>query len=179
MTDQEKRFINLMKGLKSAYTTATFLPDDKAVKVWYSMLQDIPYEVLNVAVQRYIMTNKFPPTIADLREIAAEMSIEHLDDWTKAWSNVIEVVSRYGLANGYEGVRQLDDVTREAIKAVGYWNICNSENLSIERANFRTAYEQIVARKKNEAIISAKLQGQIEDVRKKISGNVNLLLTKK
>lgn len=178
-TVEEKLFINLMKGLKSAYTAPNFLPDDKSVQVWYAMLKDIPQDVLNVAVQRHIMTSKYPPTIAELREACAEISMENIDDWTKAWSNVLDVVSKYGIANGVEGFKQLDSVTQEAVKRVGYWDICNSENIAIERASFRAAYEQIVARKKSEAIISGKVIAQIEEARKKSLENLNFIVDKK
>ena len=179
MTDQERAFINLMKGLKSAYTAPNFLPDDKSVQVWFAMLKDIPQEVLNIAVQRHIMTGKYPPTIAELREICAEISMENVEDWTKAWSNVLEVVSKYGIANGVEGFQQLDSVTQEAVKRVGYWDICNSENIAIERAIFRTAYEQFIARKKNEANLSGRVLDQIREIREKNIENQKLIVDKK
>lgn len=164
----EKKFINLMKGLKAAYTSAAFLPDDKAVKVWYAMLKDLPLDALSLAVQKHIATEKFPPTIAELRAHCADIICADLDDWTEAWSKVLDVVSGYGLSNGQEGLKQLDAVTVEAVKRVGYWAICNSENISIERANFRAAYEQIVAREKQNAVIPQRLAIQIEQRRQNL-----------
>lgn len=173
------RFIVLAKALKSAYAKPDFLPDEKAIKVWYAMLQDIPYEVLNLAIQRHIMTNVFPPTIAELRSAAADILTEETDDWTEAWSKVLDVVSRYGLQNAREGITKLDNITVEAVKRVGYWAICNSENIGVERANFRTAYETIIAKRKSEAVISARLLEQIGEVRKNIPENRKKELTKK
>ena len=163
----KERFIVLAKALKSAYAKPDFLPDEKAIKVWYAMLQDIPYEVLNLAIQRHIMTSVFPPTIAELRSSAADIVTAEADDWTEAWGKVLDVVSRYGLQNAREGISELDEITVEAVKRVGYWSICNSENIGVERANFRTAYETIVARKKTQAVLSPKLIGQIEAAREK------------
>lgn len=173
------RFIVLAKALKSAYAKPDFLPDEKAIKVWYAMLQDIPYEVLNLAIQRHIMTNVFPPTIAELRSASADILTEETDDWTEAWSKVLDVVSRYGLQNAREGITKLDDITVEAVKRVGYWAICNSENIGVERANFRTAYETIIAKRKSEAVISTRLLEQIGEVRKNIPENRKKELTKK
>ena len=160
--------LNLMKGLKAAYTSAAFLPDDKAVKVWYAMLKDLPLDALSLAVQKHIATEKFPPTIAELRAHCADIICADLDEWTEAWSKVLDVVSGYGLSNGQEGLKKLDPATREAVKRVGYWTICNSENISIERANFRTAYEQIVAREKQNAVIPQRLAIQIEQRRQNL-----------
>ncbi len=175
----KERFGNLLKGLKGAYSSPNFLPDDKSVKVWYQMLMDIPYEVLSLAVQHHIATGQYPPTIAEIRSRCADILCSELDDWTEAWSKVLDVVSRYGLNNGQEGIKQLDRVTVEAVKRVGYWAICNSENIAIERANFRTAYEQIVEKEKQKAVIPEPLRLQIEDVQKKYSENGVALLTKR
>lgn len=168
----KEQFIVLIKALKSAYSKPDFLPDDKSVKVWFAMLQDLPYEVLNLAIQKHIMTSAFPPTIADLRRIAADIALAGTADWTEAWSRVLDVVGTYGLAGGREGLAQLDDPTREAVRRVGYWSICNSENISIERANFRAAYEAIVAAMKDEAILSRTLIGKITE-QKKLIENIN------
>lgn len=158
--DREK-FLVLIKALKSAYTRDNFLPDDKAIQLWYAMLKDIPYEVLNIAIQRHIMTSPFQPTIADLRILSAEIVNGESADWTKAWGHVVEVVSTYGLANGVEGVSKLTEEEREAVKRVGYWAICTSENIGVERANFRAAYETIVASRKKELATSPRLMGEI------------------
>lgn len=159
----ERKFINLMKGLKCAYTMPSFLPDDKAVKVWYAMLKDIPLDVLNIAVQQHIMISQFPPTISELRFAAAEIMAGSSDDWTEAWSKVLEIVSKYGIYSAVQGIGELDDVTREAVRRVGYWEICNSENIAIERANFRTAYEQIIERRKKDIVLTDKLKQAIEE----------------
>ena len=34
-SDDKKRFIRLLQGLKAAYTSPNFMPDEEAVKVWY------------------------------------------------------------------------------------------------------------------------------------------------
>lgn len=175
--DKEK-FIVLIKALKSAYSKPDFLPDDKAVKVWYAMLQDLPYDVLNLAIQKHIMISEFPPTIAEIRASAADILMSDVDDWTEAWRKVLDVMSAYGLAGGYEGLRQLDDPTREAVKRVGYWAICNSENVGVERANFRTSYEAIVAKKKEELMMSQRLKTQIEDARKTYAEKDKLIIDK-
>lgn len=177
-SDDKKRFIRLLQGLKAAYTSPNFMPDEEAVKVWYAMLRDIPYEILSLAAQHHIATSQYPPTIAELRAGCAEIMCEDLLDWTEAWAKVLEVVSAYGVSNGREGVKQLDGPTAEAVRRVGYWAICNSENISVERANFRAAYEQIVAREKKSKVIPQPLQAQIEETRKKLLENNKILVDK-
>ncbi len=68
MTKEE--FKILCKIMKAVYPQPTFLPDAYAFKVWYELLEDLDYTVAQAAIEKYILTNKFPPTIADIREYA-------------------------------------------------------------------------------------------------------------
>ena len=68
MTREE--FKTLVKGMKAVYAQPTFIPDQDAFNVWFELLKDIPYQQANVAIQKYMLTEKFPPTIADIREKA-------------------------------------------------------------------------------------------------------------
>lgn len=67
-----EEFIALAKGMKAVYTQPTFLPDMSAVEVWYQLLNDIPYPLLNSAIQAYMKINEssFPPSPASLRKYA-------------------------------------------------------------------------------------------------------------
>ena len=63
----------LVKAMKAVYSQATFIPDQDAFNVWYELLKDIPYSRANVAIQKYMASEKFPPTIADIRANATEI----------------------------------------------------------------------------------------------------------
>lgn len=152
------KFKILIKGLKAVYTSERFLPDADSVKIWYSMLKDIPYDVLSVAIQKYIMTEKFPPTIADLRALTSETIEGKPLDWGKAWETVLDSVSKYGWYHTEEGLACLDDLTREAVKRIGYDKICMSENIVADRANFRTIYEGLLEDKTRQNKISANVK---------------------
>ena len=39
-------------------------------------------------------------------------------------------------------MERLDDITRKCVKRLGFQNLCTSENVIADRANFRMAYEQ-------------------------------------
>ena len=47
--------------------------------------------------------------------------------------------------------------TRQAVKRMGFRNICLSENIMAERANFRTIFEQIADRDHKSAQLSTNL----------------------
>ena len=141
----------LVKGMKAIWPSERFLPDGNSVKVWYQLLKDLPYEVANAAIQKYALTNKFPPTIADLREQVVRMTDNDLvPDWAAGWAQVTRAIGTYGMWSPEAAIESMDAITRECVKRLGWKELCMSENPTADRANFRMIYEQ-VQRKKTEA----------------------------
>ena len=154
----------LVKGLKSAYTYEKFLPDADAVKVWFELLKDIDYTVLNMACQQYISTNKFAPTIADLRELCSNVSNGQLPDYGKAWEEVLMAIRKCGMYQEDLALESMSEQTREVVKRMGFRNLCVSENVAADRANFRMIYEQISQRKKTDMQIPQGVKNAISAV---------------
>ena len=151
----------LAKGMKSVYTKENFLPDAESIKIWFSLLKDIPYEVLNVAIQKYMMTNKFSPTIADLRELASEVTVGQITDWGDGWEQVLKAIRVYGSYNERAALDSMDDITRKCVERLGFREICLSENIAVDRANFRMLYEQLANRQKEDAKLSLSIKTKL------------------
>lgn len=160
-----KQFLVLLKGLKAVYTKDNFLPDEDSVKIWYSLLKDIPYDVLNVAIQKYILTAIYPPTIAELRRLSSEIVQGQQPDWGESWEKVQKAVRRYGMYRPEEAMQSMDEITRKCVERIGFKNICLSENISVERANFRMIYENLVEREKQDAQIPKKIKTLIDSMK--------------
>lgn len=137
----------LVKGMKAVYTSPNFLPDGDSIKIWFRMLQDLPYELANLSVQKYMLTNKFPPTIADIREVSAN-AMTNVSDWSEAWGKVVKCFGLFG-ADGIKEVEQyLDPVTFEAVKRMGWKDMCMSDAPDVLRAQFRQIYQQVSVKEK-------------------------------
>jgi len=150
----------LVKGMKAVYTSPNFLPDADSVKIWYRLLQDMPYELANVAIQRHMATNKFPPTIADIRAAAVE-TMDRTRDWSDGWERFRRAVGKYGYYQQDAALASMDETTRRVVKRLGWKQLCESENQMQDRANFRMVYEQEAQRKNETAVLPAKLQEQM------------------
>lgn len=168
-----EKFRVLVKGMRAVYTRDNFLPDMDTVKIWYSLLKDIPYDVLNVAIQKYMMQNKFPPTIADLRELSAELVNGQVKDWSDGWEQVLLAIRRYGMYEEGKALASMDELTRKCVERLGFRNICVSENIAADRANFRTIYQSYVEREKENSKLSlsvrtkmAQLENSNNDVKR-------------
>lgn len=133
----------LAKGMRALYTSQNFLPDGESVKTWYMMVRDLPYEAANAAIQKYAATNRFPPTVADIRDQAAEMTSGRQDDWGEAWKQVMGAVRKHGYMDQEGALASLGSLARRTVERLGWKELCASENAMADRANFRMVYEQL------------------------------------
>lgn len=158
-----EEFMKIVKVLKSAYTSDNFLPDADAVKVWYHSLKDIPYQLLQVASYQYITTHKFPPTISELRETSAKATSEDTN-WSVGWKQVLGAISKHGIYNEQSALADMDAITQTAVERIGFRNICLSENIAVERANFRIIYEQLETQQRESELIPVSVKAKIEEL---------------
>ncbi len=138
----------ILKGLKAAYPNNNFIPDEYTMNLWYTALQDIPFPVLNRAAQSYMMSNHFPPTIADIRQCAYDLSAPADDIAAEEWSKLMKALSYAGLPEpeAYEYWNRLPDITKEIVgsftefKAWSYTE--TSELMSVQRPMFIKRFEE-------------------------------------
>ena len=162
MTKDE--FKILCKGMKAVYTQSTFLPDADAFKVWYSLLQDLDYTIAQAAIQKYMLINEFPPTIADIRKNAVSVQAGDKKTWSEGWEEVMKAIGNFGSYREEEALESMSEITRKAVKKLGFRNICLSENITADRANFRTIYEQMAENEYTAKQIPLNLSKLIESI---------------
>lgn len=162
MTKQE--FAVFASALRTYYPKEALLPNQQAMELWYRELQDIPYTVAEAGLRQWVATNKWSPTIADIREMTANVSHGEIADWGDAWEKVLRAISRYGSYNEAKALESMDEMTRTCVKRLGFKNICLSENIATDRANFRMIYENLADRKKKEQQTSVTLRTLIEGI---------------
>jgi len=165
---EREQFKVLCKGMKAVYTQETFLPDADAFNIWFALLGDLEYAVLNAAIQKYMLTKKFPPTIADLRELATTISAGEIPDWGEGWEKVLRAIRFYGYMRETEALQSMDELTRTCVKRLGWRNLCMSENNNQDRANFRMIYEQLSERQKKEAAMPISLNNTIKQLNQSV-----------
>ena len=65
--------------------------------VWFALLHDLDYQILSKSLQKYMLTNKFKPTVAELREIYADFICPIVLDWSEGWKKVCKAIGQYGM----------------------------------------------------------------------------------
>lgn len=93
-----KEFGFLADAIKTYFPRDNVLPTENAMRLWYEELKDIPYQLAHLALQKYVCTNKFSPTIADIREQVAELNNQNEEELneTAAWSIAWKAICNSG-----------------------------------------------------------------------------------
>lgn len=88
---------------------------------------------------------------SEIREKCAEYTVPHLKDQGEAWGEVQKAISQYGYYRQEEALESLTPIVREAVKRLGFREICLDENQDAVRAHFFKIYSSLIERKTNDA----------------------------
>ncbi|MEY8366273.1 replicative helicase loader/inhibitor [Anaerovoracaceae bacterium 41-7] len=69
----KQEFGLLAAAIKTAYANEKMFPNNQAMELWYRNLKDIPYEVASAAFDKWVVTSRWAPTIADIREMSTNV----------------------------------------------------------------------------------------------------------
>ena len=154
----KKEFALFASALRTYYPKEKLLPNEQAMELWFNQLQDIPYKLAEVTLNKWVATNKWSPSIADIREQALGITQGAAKDWGEAWREVLRAINIYGSYQELEALESMDETTKRVVERLGFRNICLSEDIQVDRANFRMIYEQEIQRAKEDAQIPPKLK---------------------
>ena len=163
---ERKEFALFASALRTYYPKEKLLPNEQAMELWFNQLQDLPYKLAELTLNKWVATNKWSPTIADIREQALGITQGTAKEWGEAWQDVLRAIHKYGSYRELEALESLDETTRKVVERLGFRNICLSEEIQVERANFRMIYEQMQEREKQDAQLPPRLKELIAAIDK-------------
>jgi hypothetical protein len=148
-----------------------------AARLWAEYLSDVDTNTAIAAIKRLIATNKFPPTIAEVRENLAAVMYDAIPDVGDAWREVNQAIHLYGYYCEAEAIASMREHTRAAVISMGWKQLCTTDNSNnmAERAHFLKIYEAIVKNVEQERLIPAGLREQIAAIAQ--NHDINALLT--
>lgn len=168
----KRDFAKWVSALQTYFPRYNLLPNAEAITLWYAELGDIPYHLLSAALRKWVNTEKFPPTISELRALCAEIVNGKPQDWGEAWQEVTQAIKRYGVYREEEAIASLSPHARTAAERIGWTAICVSENPEALRAQFRQVFEVCVKREAENRQLPESLREAIT----KIGGHTSPLL---
>ena len=160
----KKEFGTFAMALRTYYPKENILPNQQAMELWYRELQDIPYQVAEAGLRQWVSTNKWSPSISEIREMASEVQNGSIPDWGDGWEQVLVAIRKYGSYRIPEAMESFDPITRQCVERLGFRNICMSENIAADRANFRMIFEQLATRKQKEQQMALPLKQLIQGI---------------
>lgn len=163
--EQSIQVLSLLKvAYPRFYTNLSKDDAENAISLWTSMLSDHCFDVIKLAVQKYIAQGKFPPTIADIRESLVEVTErkEMLAD--EAWGQAIATVRKYGSYREEEALASMDSSVSTLIKRLGYKTLCMTEDDQIMtfRAHFIKLWDSNLKNKKSQAMIPIEFKQRMD-----------------
>ena len=152
-------------ALKTYYPRENLVPNEKALELWFKQLEDIPFKVAEIGLQKWVSLNKWSPSIADIRDMSRDLIKGEIADYGEAWQEVQKAIRYFGFYREDEALDSLTPLTRKAVERLGFKNLCTSENPEASRANFRMIYESLAEREKKETQLPEKLKIIISDMK--------------
>ena len=163
----KKEFAIFAAALKTYYPKENLLPNQQAMELWFRQLQDIPYMVAEAALNKWVATQKWSPSIAEIREMAVTVTAGEKPLWSDGWEQVLKAIKKYGMYAIPEAMASFDDITRQTVQRMGFRELCLSENPMQDRANFRMIFEQLADRKEKEQQLPVSLTNLIGEIQRK------------
>lgn len=163
---EREEFAIISAKLKTFYPKDNVLPNTAAVQLWFDALKDLPAEVLNMALDKWVSLNKWPPTIAELRSIAADITGPVLPGWGQAWESAQKAIRYHGMWSESDALKSMDELTRKTVRSMGFKTLCMSDNPEADRAHFQRIYERFEKEARENRVIPQSLAAAIETTRK-------------
>lgn len=123
-------------------------------------LLDLDATIARAAVSALVLTEQWMPTIATIRGKALEMTQGRKREGGEAWGDVVAAMKRYGWTRtpGAD-FTFADPLVARCVKALGWGELCRSENAIADRARFIELYAQYAKADVSDRSIAQALPG--------------------
>lgn len=170
--------VKLIGLLVVAYPSYDKFGDEKhlssTVALWETMFADDNFRLVQLALEKHIATSKWPPSIADIRDIMADITMPNLLPADKAWMAVQKLMSMHDRLY-YPTDHYLPAPIAQAVDTVGFdqlkamsraGSVGHDSKAGLASVAFRQAYEAIRARTREQAALPGALRARLDSAHK-------------
>lgn len=160
----EKEFMIIIAALKASYEN--FKLDDTQMDWWYDCLKDIPFDVLQTAIKKLVMSSPYIPKISEIRQYVVSITTPFCEQLTvdEAWGQVIRAIGSYGYMRETEALNSMSPIVAEVVKGMGWQGICESENLDVVRGQFAKWYDNKQKNVQEKRIMPLEVKNKINEI---------------
>jgi hypothetical protein len=159
---QEAEFARLMAVLDQTYRTPPL--SEYTMDIWYRSLSDIDYVLAQKAVEKILLTSRFYPTIAEIRETCLSLVDGEKVTGLEAWGTFRKYINLYSAAEDYEKLKQDHPAIYTLVHAVGGRELL-SGNVDFVRPEFERMYNEHRDTLKKEKMLPAGFTQEVERLR--------------
>lgn len=157
----------------TAYPNYDKFRDEEAVtatvNLWATMFSADDSRIVALALNKHIATNKWPPSVAEIRELMLEIQHPDLIPPDKAWIAVSDLLYSEGANNHGDLYCQLPPLIARAVESIGWGNLwemhrsyCVGGKPGMDRVAFMQQYTPMYDREKQRAMTPTDLTLQID-----------------
>ena len=139
------------------------------VALWDQCFAEDDFKLVQLALEKHIATSKWPPSIAELRDIMADIQLPGLLPVDEAWAAVKKLMAVHDRLYG-DTSEYLPAPIAQAVDTVGYQELVElgraaalgqSKRVGLDRLAFAQAYEAIRERARTQAALPKGLQHRL------------------
>lgn len=141
------------------------------VDLWAAMFADDDARIVGLAVKKHIATNKWPPSVAELREIMLEIQRPELIAPDQAWAAVSDYMHTAGSWSDNHLERALPPLVARAVEVIGYRNLYDmnrgtygDSKPGMARVAFMQQYTAMYEREKARAMTPEEVTAAIDAI---------------
>jgi len=141
-------------------------PSALQINVWNELLSDLSFADVSTAVKKWIMTERFPPVIADIRKIVADANMPGTDQADEAWGKLKQAIRKFGHMDSEEAIQTLPELAQIIVKRFtwSYYCMMPIDEVSTYYAQFRNAYECEYRKQRERKQIPEDLQKALQKI---------------
>ena len=184
--------IKLVGLVVTAYPNSDKFSDSRAidntVTLWAEFFIDDDVAIVAMALKKHIATSKWPPSIAEIKDIMLDICAPDIIPPDEAWAIVALQLDN---TSEYEGLLEPEKIfpaaIAAAIEAIGYRTLRDlrlrrydhsNKKTGLDRVAFLQAYEPEYERVRKNAVLPASLQLMIAQTQAALSGESRLVYEK-
>jgi hypothetical protein len=158
-----KETIKVISVLTAAYPN--FAISSETIELYSKFLSDMPYELGQAVVLKLISENKWFPSISEIREAVIKIMPNEIPSTEEAW---LEVVNQIRSEGSYGSPTFTSNLIYKAVQAIGWRELCLSDNPVADRAHFFKIYESYRSRQVEDNLMLPEVKRLKEKIRLQI-----------
>ena len=177
MTEQET--VKIVTLIVMSYPASEKFRDENAVKamvaVWSNIFRDDPFRLVELAVQKHVSINKWPPSIAEIRDIMVDVMHPEIIPPDLAWASVSDLMYANGQYDYGRCASTLPPLVQRAVEVIGWDNLyelhcegARGGKPGLDRLAFMDQYKPAYEREREKASLPQSILASCEKAEKNL-----------